>query len=305
MKIKLIGIVYTRIKYLCHQITRSNRYKLTRRLIRHIESSDCDLPAKEKIILKKILSKTLVSQINYPFMKEYNYRIVPVLRDKTKSLYYVRHNKKKLYFKRGLSKMEIRNMYNGLCLEQDARSPHSYFAFSIRYRPTDIAADIGAAEGIWALDIVENVREIYLFECEADWVEALQATFEPWKDKVRIVNKYVSDFNDEKNTTLDDYFYNKNLFPDIIKVDIEGAEVACMQGASKLLTRPVRHLLLCTYHNYSDFSVLSEIMKSHHFEVQPSEGYMIPVYTEPDYSCKDITKLIRKGLIHAYKQETT
>ena len=303
MKIKLIGILYTRIKYLCHQIFKSNRYRLTKYLILHIESNDCDLPAEEKIIIKKFLSKTLVSQISYPFIKEYHYRIVNVLWDKTKSLYYVYHNKKKLYFRKGLSKTGIRNLYNELCLEQDVRSPHSYFAFSIRYRPTDIAVDIGAAEGIWALDIVENVREIYLFECEADWIEALQATFEPWKDKVNIVNKYVSDFTDKKNTTLDDYFYSKNLFPDIIKADIEGAEVVCMKGASKLLTHPIRHILLCTYHNYSDFTILSEIMENNHFEVQPSEGHMISIYSEPDYGCKDITKILRKGLIHAYKQK--
>lgn len=293
------------MKYLRNQIFKSNRYKLTKRIIRHIESGDCDFPVEEKTAMKRFLSSTLVSQISYPFIKEYRYRIVNVLWDNTKSLYYVYRHKKKLYFKSGISKTKIRNSYNELCIEQDRRSPHSYFSFPVNYQPDDIAVDLGAAEGIWALDIVEKVREVYLFECEDCWIEALQATFEPWKDKVHIVNKYVSDFTDEKNTTLDDYFYKENIYPDIIKVDVEGAEIACMKGASKLLTHSVRHILLCTYHNYSDYTALSEIMKNHHYEVQPSEGRMIAIYSEPDYGCTDITQIFRKGLIHAYKQKST
>ena len=301
MEIKLIGIIYTRLKYWYHQISKSNRYQLTQRLIRYIKSRDCNLPAEEKSIFQKFLSKNLVSQISYPFIKEYHYRIVDVLWDKTKSLYYVYHNKKKLYFKKGLSKTKIRSAYNELCVEQDRRSPHSYFAFPVGYHPTDIAADIGAAEGIWALDIVESIQEIYLFECENDWIEALQATFEPWKDKIHIVNKYVSDFIDENHTTLDDYFVGKNMFPTIIKADIEGDEIACVKGASELLTQHVRHALFCTYHNIDDFATLSNMMKNLHFAVQPSNGYMISIYAEPNYGCTDISKIFRKGLIHAYK----
>jgi len=302
MKIKLIGQIYTIVNYLKHQILKSNRYKLTKRVIRHIESKDCDLPEKEKNTLKKFLSKILVSQISYPFIKEYHYRIVDVFYDKTKSLHYVLHNTKKLYFKRDLSKSRIRDLYNGLCIEQDIRSPHSYFAFPISYQSTDIVADIGAAEGIWALDITESVSEIYLFECEDGWIEALQATFEPWKEKVHIVQKYVADFTDENHTTLDDYFFENNIFPTIIKADIEGAEIACIKGASGTLTQHINHALLCTYHNVDDFTIMSDMLKNLHFAVQPSEGHMISIYSEPDYGCKDITKIFRKGLIHAHKQ---
>jgi len=302
MKIEWIGVIYTRMKYGCHHLFKSNRYKLTKRLIQYFESKNCDLPAEEKNILKKYLSKTLVSTISYPFIKEYHYRMVNVLWDKTKSLYYVYHNGKKLYFRKGLSKVKVRNMYNGLCIEQDLRSPHSYFAFPVCYQPSDIAADIGAAEGIWALDIVEKVQKIYLFECESDWIEALQATFEPWKEKVYIVRKYVSDFTDENHTVLDDYFSEENSFPTIIKVDIEGDEIACVKGASNVLAQHVHHAFLCTYHNVDDFAILSDKMTGLQFTVQPSEGHIIAIYSEPDYGCKDITKIVRKGLIHAYKQ---
>ena len=301
MRITLIGMIFTRLKYFCHQILKSNRYNLTKRLTQYLESGDCDFPAEEKKMLKQFLSKTLVSQISYLFIKEYNYRIINVLWDKTKSLHYVFHNKKKLYFRKGLSKNGIRNMYNALCIEQDTRSPHSYSAFPVNYKPTDIAVDIGAAEGIWALDIAEKVNEIYLFECEDAWIEALQATFEPWKDRVHIVNKYISDFTNEQNTTLDDYFGGKNIFPTIIKADIEGAEVACVKGAKILLSQHIRQAFICTYHNFGDFVLLTDMMKNYQFAVQPSKGYMISIYSESGYNCKDIKKIFRKGLIYANK----
>lgn len=303
MKIKVIGIVYTQLKYLFHSVSNSNRYKLTKRLIQYIKSEDCDLPAEEKMVLNKFLKKSLVSQISYPFIKDYHYRIVNVLWDKTKSLHFVYRNNKKLYFGRGLSKNKIRNMYNALCIEQDLRSPHAYLAFPVCYQPNDVVADIGSAEGIWALDVVDKVQEIYLFESEDIWIEALQATFEPWKDKVHIVNKYVTDYVDERNTTLDDYFSSEHIFPTIIKADVEGAEVPCVKGASKLLNQHIRHALICTYHNFDDFTILAEIMKNHNFEIRSSEGYMVSIYSEPDYGCKDISKILRKGLIHAYKQK--
>jgi hypothetical protein len=202
-----------------------------------------------------------------------------------------------------MSKMKIRELYNMLCIEQDIRSPHSYAAFPINYQLTDVSVDLGAAEGIWALDIADKVNVIYLFECEESWIEALQATFEPWKDKVYIVNKYVADFTNETHTALDDYFCPQGVFPTIIKADIEGAEVASMKGASQLLTHHVRHTILCTYHHADDFSKLTDMMKNHHFEVQSSKGRLIDIYSGLDFECKDLSKIFRKGLIHAYKQK--
>ena len=301
MSIKLLGIIFTKLRYFKHKIFSSHHYKLTKRVIRYLESTDCDLMTEEKSTIQKFLSHKLVSVINYPFVEEYKYRIVNVLKDKRNSLNYVYHNEKKLYFKKGMSKYKIMEMYNYLCIEQDIRSPHSYVSSPVTYSPTDIAVDIGAAEGIWALDIVEKVKELYLFECEDGWIEALEATFLPWKNKVTIVNNYVTDNTNGMFTTLDDYFLPKNIFPSIIKVDIEGEEISAMKGALKLLTNHIRHALLCTYHNVDDFQKLSEMMKNHHFEVKHSEGFIINIYSEPNYNCHNISEIFRKGLIHACK----
>ena len=295
----IAGNLYSRLKYIKQWIFRSNRYKLTKQIVEYLRSEDCDLPAKDRLLMLKYLSTALIDPIAYPFIRDYLYKRITVFWDKTRSLYYVLHHKKKLYFKKGLSKSEIRDLYNALCIEQDIRSPHSYWAFPVGYQPSDIAADIGAAEGIWALEMVEKVKEIHLFECDEAWVEALQATFEPWKNKVQIVNKYVSDFTDEKNTALDDYFYGMNLFPHIIKMDIEGFEREGIKGASRLLTQHIRHALICTYHRYEDPTQLSEMMREYSFEIQATKGYIAFWWDEPDYHCKDVKQLFRKGLIYA------
>jgi 16S rRNA A1518/A1519 N6-dimethyltransferase RsmA/KsgA/DIM1 with predicted DNA glycosylase/AP lyase activity len=45
---------------------------------------------------------------------------------------------------------------------------------------------------------VSGVNRIYMFEYDKEWIAALETTFEPYKDKVEIINKYVSN----KMTTI-------------------------------------------------------------------------------------------------------
>lgn len=97
--------------------------------------------------------------------------------------------------------------------------------------------DIGGAEGIISLQIVEKVKQIIIFECNREWITALNATFEPYKDKVKIVNKYVSNVTKGFSVSLDDFIseeciHEQNFF---IKCDSEGSEVQFLEG--------VRHTL--------------------------------------------------------------
>ena len=81
--------------------------------------------------------------------------------------------------------------YKGLLIEQDRRSAHRYVGSYEELRGKTLL-DIGAAEAIFTLDTIEYINHAYLFECDEAWVEALNATFTPWKDKITIVRKYVS-----------------------------------------------------------------------------------------------------------------
>jgi hypothetical protein len=100
----ITGRIYTSIKYFKQKIFKTNRYKLTKRIIHYIQSEECSIPENEKRYMLKCFSNTLVYPIGYHFIREYLHRRINVLKDETNSLYYTYHNKKKLYFKRGLTK---------------------------------------------------------------------------------------------------------------------------------------------------------------------------------------------------------
>ncbi len=51
----------------------------------------------------------------------------------------------------------------------------------------------------------------------------MKATFAPWADKVEIINKYVSDHDDESNLNFDT-FYNERKDITFLKIDVDGAE---------------------------------------------------------------------------------
>lgn len=87
-------------------------------------------------------------------------------------------------------------------MEQDLRSPHHYLD-SIEEVKGKIFVDVGSAEGFTSLEVIEKASHIYLFEQDKLWIEALNATFGPWKEKVSIIPKFVGNNNSEQETTLD------------------------------------------------------------------------------------------------------
>ena len=78
-------------------------------------------------------------------------------------------------------------MYNLLSKEQDVRSAHRYLDGAFTFEKGEILVDAGVAEGNFALDVVEKASKLILFEADREWIEPLQATFAPWKEKIVIV----------------------------------------------------------------------------------------------------------------------
>jgi predicted RNA methylase len=181
-------------------------------------------------------------------------------------------------------------------MEQDIESPHRYITNDFFVKDNDVVADIGAAEGTFALSAVKRAGKIYLFESDMEWVEPLEATFAPWKEKVEIINKFVSDKNDEQNITLD-YFFENKVGINFLKVDVEGAETDLLKGCEKVLSvNKSLKLAICTYHKQNDESTISKSLKNLGFEVSYSKGYMIYMKDKelrPPY--------FRRGLIRALK----
>lgn len=285
-------------KYNKQRIMRSPRYLLTQRVRLFLEQGrDLNMPVGEAERIRKFLRWNLVGVFNDPFVHLYNFRGYNVLRDREKDLWFVYTPEgKKLYFKRGMSRKEAVRTYRSLEEEQDLHSPHYCFFDGLTLSENSVVADIGVAEGNFGLKIVDRVKELYLFECDAGWIEALEATFEPWKDKVHIVNRFVSDTTSSDTVRLDDFFRDKSV-PHILKLDVEGAEVAVLEGAAAFLKEGrISDLLVCTYHKKGDPERLSAKLECFNYTIAFSQGYMLFLtegyQAQPPYD-------FRKGLLHA------
>jgi hypothetical protein len=243
------------------------------------------------------LSKNPIAVFPYDFQDEYIAEDIEVYEDKEKGLRYVLLDGKRLYFKKRWGKKKIQNLYNLLSKEQDIRSPHRYLTDKFRFEEGEVLVDVGAAEGNFALSVVDIASKIILFEADKEWIEPLNATFEPWKDKVEIVNKFVSDVTDSSNTKLDDFLYKKQNENTFLKIDVEGAESRLLKGGQETLSKlkPLK-VAICTYHKQNDEKEFSELLNQFGFKTTNSDGYMLFYYD------KQMTApYFRRGLIRAEK----
>ena len=191
---------------------------------------------------------------------------------------YVMFEGKKLFFPSSMSDHMIKENYTSLLIEQDKRSPHCYSS-KPKFIPGygEIIADMGAAEGIWALSVIEKCKKAYLFECDENWIDALKLTFAPWGDKVVIVNKFIGGVDDGDQVTLDTYFADKEI--DCIKADIEGAEIPMLTGGAKTLSHKVSKVLLCAYHNQDDEVTIRGYLAKYGFEeIETTDRYLLFLY---------------------------
>lgn len=232
-------------------------------------------PNSEKMIFYRYIVQHGDAHHLFLFSHEYDGFEVETYYDEACGLPYVvlPETEKRLYFKREMKKEKINGLLKALLMEQDPRSPHRYFDDLKEFKDR-ILLDVGAAEGILSLMAIEQVRHVYLFECEAEWAEALRKTFEPWQEKVTIVPKYVSDHNDGSTTTLDAFFHD-TPHPDLfIKMDIEGMERRALDGARKLFSEKGNVAFsICTYHEKDDYHVISSFLNEHGCTYSNATGY--------------------------------
>lgn len=235
--------------------------------------------------------------IPYPFQDQYHDRNIKVFKNSENGLKYVIQEGKKLYFKREWGKKRIQRAYKSLLKEQDLQSPHRYSNEQFQFDEGFILIDAGTAEGNFALSQIEKASKVILFEPDAEWIEPLNATFAPWKQKITIINKFVGDSEDSNQTTIDKTISSGDtgIF---LKADVEGWELKMLSGATKLLSeqRPLK-IALCTYHKEQDEKELSEFLAKYDFKISFSDGYMLPIRDKnlkPPY--------FRRGLIRANKQ---
>ncbi|GHT75664.1 hypothetical protein AGMMS50262_11650 [Bacteroidia bacterium] len=250
------------------------------------------LPKTEKNALYAFMGKHGLTFYPYPFYLEYKKRPIACFWDEYHKMYYFVLSNKKVYYPAhsNRNKREIIANYRSLLIEQDRRSPHRYVD-DLDHLSGKTILDIGAAEGIFSLSCIEKIKHVYLFECDEQWIQALHITFEPWKEKVTIVPKYVSDNNDDKNITIDSFLEGKEKTNLFLKMDIEGNEQKALQG-SLITLKETEDLdyAICTYHNTNDAVEINKILLECNLESEYTDGFL---YYEKEF---------RKGIIHKKKK---
>jgi len=219
-----------------------------------------------------------ISVFPYAFPNEYQAADIELFKDSELNLYYMLWEGKKLYYKNGNRPKKAQQYFNSLRLEQDIRSPHRYLTNDFDVAKKDVVVDVGAAEGNFSLSVIEKAGYVFLFETDIHWIKALEATFSPWKDKVKIIQKYVSDKTDGQCIALDDFFSDQQTIH-FIKADVEGAEGQILQGASKVISRHKNlKVAVCTYHRQEDADMLEGQLQRLGFKTSFADGYMLYYY---------------------------
>ncbi len=243
-----------------------------------------------------LLSEHWTFLFPYSFVFKYDHKSVRVNRDNDNGLFYVMHNGRRLYYSRSfLTETAVQHAYNGISIEQDDKSPHRYTNEKFFVGENETVLDIGAAEGNFALDVVERAGMVYIIEPDKDWIEALKATFRPWKDKVHIINKFASDTDSENCISLAGLLGNNPV--NFIKMDVGGAEERIIISAERILRdNSAVRLAICTYHRKKDAETTVRTLAALGFTWSFTNGYMLYVHNNltPPY--------FRKTLIRAQKQ---
>jgi hypothetical protein len=243
----------------------------------------------------KFLRSHKYTPLPYRWTREYDNLIPEVFRDETNQSLYVIYEGKKMYFPRSFTSTKVVWAVRAAMKEQDQRSPHLYLTGNFKPEDGSIILDAGVAEGNFAISVIEKAKRLYLVECDPGWMEALRLTFEPWKEKVVFVEKFMSDTPGENTTSIDELLSHEGKGSYFIKLDIEGYEQKALSGMRKLTDSgyPVR-MNVCTYHNPDDFADIKSTLESYGFLCNATAGYVLFFHPgeEPSF---------RKVLIRAEK----
>jgi hypothetical protein len=267
---------------------------LRRKILEHFRNLSGNEVTGEHHEVLEYLEKNPLSIFPYPFEHSYKPSDIKVLSDDKLGMHYVMLDGKRLYFKKRWNEARIKRGFSDLMREQDPESPHRYLTPQFEVTENDVIADIGAAEGNFSLSVIDKVKRVSIFEYNRDWARALSVTFAPYGEKAEVINKMVSDTDDESHTRLDT-FLNERKDITFLKIDVDGAEQQVLSSCMEILRskRPLK-IALCTYHKADDEIDFTKLLRDCGFEVHPSSGFMIPFYDK-----KIKAPWLRRGLIRA------
>lgn len=225
-------------------------------------------------------------------------------RDETSNLPYVVHNGKRLFFPESFSVEETTGMYMNylqteklLGMNETGDAPHRYQSPAVHVEEGDAVFDIGAAEGLFALDQVDKASHVVIVENDPQWLLPLQHTFAPYKEKVTIIHKLISSTDTAHTLSLKSLLTQTNYSSAFIKMDIEGFETSTIASAADFLKETGNiKIAAAAYHRQYDADELATLLDSIGYSTEFSKGYMLfHMYDTP------VPPFFRHGIIRAKK----
>ena len=101
---------------------------------------------------------------------------------------------------------------------------------------SNLIFNIGAAYGYYASYFSKKCNNIILFEPDSESTKKLNELAKLIKFNFNIINKFVSNFNNENTISLNNAFERFGI-PDFIKVDIEGGEKTLMNNSYEIIKK--------------------------------------------------------------------
>lgn len=248
-------------------------------------------------IIEYIEKEHKIALLSYDFTKEYDSLPVEIYVEESSQMRYVPYKNRKMFFPRSWDEQKIAGYYRSVVREQDARSPHCYASTTLgEVAEGDVVVDAGAAEGIFALDVIDKARKIYLVEADEEWLEALEQTFREDGDKVHLIHGFLDSVHEGNRVSIDGMFEQEEI--NFIKMDIEGFEKPALMGAARTLQRSKNiRCAICAYHCREDEAWLRDILEKYGFETEVSKGYMCPDWTLEAY----LEAELRRGIVFGRK----
>lgn len=217
---------------------------------------------------------------------------------------FVIHAGKRLYFPVGWTEsaaivayknyIENENLLGG---NYRKKSPHQYQTEDFKIESGDVLVDVGCAEGLLSLDVIEKIKKAYLIESDSKWIPALNKTFEPFKEKVVIVNKYLTDKDTDTMVTLSRVLSDEKGASFFLKMDIEGYESMVLKSSKRFFMEQQCKVVCCTYHKAEDEAIVSSFFENIGYFPTFSDGYVLFLYGDewrPPYFRRGIVRAKRK-----------
>jgi len=177
-------------------------------------------------------------------------------------------------------KLGIFDLYKAAadCLHED--DWHHYEVPETRVRPGDVVLDCGAAEGIFALSVLERAGRVAIFEPSPDFAGSLQRTFGNAPNAIvvptalgRVEGKAflsggslygfvrMDDGIPINITTVDAWAARTNTRVDFIKGDLESYEFEVLKGAQTIIQRDRPKIAFTVYHPGNNWKEMATFLR--------------------------------------------